>query len=456
MPRIRDIITNPSLRINSTGWSAEADGAADFSAATTGFDTAGLVQLTFTAASTPGAVAKILQAVTPGDTVSLGIHVRASRDQVMKLVATFLTADGTPISTTYGENKYVPAGVVTRITFAGAIVGEVPPNAATVSIAASVDLAAGSAWSAADTLQASKASATQTPGVIEWFDGASASSEWVGASNASASDRLFTYPILTPHGDRDPGPRVNIFFDTLHTAAVEVTVIAISEDGTIPVRNATKEFAVGGFSIVDYAPPIGVPVTYKAEQFDTDGVSVGFTESADTIIDGDPLTVWISDPLDPLSQVPVHADAEFGAKLSRTRQMRLVNLGDTTIALMGSMGLLEDVSLRCSTESLTDAAMLDRILMRTIVLVRSAPPHRIPRLLNVAIGQPNRSVWEAQYGSLFTGWDLSGAEVTRTDFDIIVPVVTWQAYIDAFPTWALFNAAYANWLDAIDNPPREA
>lgn len=456
MPRIRDIVTNPSLRTSSTGWSAEADGTATYSWETSGFDTSGLVQLTFTAASTPGAVAKVVQAVTPGETLSLGIHVRASRDQVMKIVVTFLTSAGTPISTVYGANQYVQAGVVTRLTTAGSSVGEVPSNAATVSIAASVDLTAGSAWTVADTLQASKASATLTPAVIEWFDGSSYSSEWVGIPNESASDRVFTYPILTPYGDRDPGPRVKIFFDTLLAGTVEVSVVAISEDGTVPVRNATRGFASGGFSVVDYAPPIGVTVTYKAAQFDAAGVDLGFTESAQTFIAGDPLTVWISDPLDPLSQVPVHADAMFGATLSRTRQMRLVNLGDETIALMGSMGLLEDVSLRCSTESLTDAALLDKVLLRTIVLIRSSPPHQIPRLLNVAIGNPKRSVWEAQYGSLFTGWDLSGAEVTRTDFDIIVPVVTWQAYIDAFPTWPLFNAAYTSWLNAIDNPPREA
>ena len=456
MPRIRDTITNAALRTSITGWAGEAEGTALVSRASTGFDGAGYLQLAFTAASVPGAVVKIEHAVTPGARVSPGIHVRPSRAQPMKLVVTFINAAGVPIATTYGDSIPVAAGEIRRLSMSAATLGTVPSGAATISIAASVDLALGTAWAAGDTMRASKASATLTEQVIEWFDGASQSSAWVGTANASASDRIFTYPVLTPNTDRDPSPRVGVRFDELHPDTATLTLVVISVDGTVEVRNARKAFAEGGFSIVDYEPPIGVEATYRAQQFNSAGVDLGFTESASTFLEGDPEIVWISDPLDPTSAVPVKADADLGGTLRRRRQMNLVNLGDTTIALMGSMGLLESVPLRCSTDNLEDAAMLDQILSRTIVLIRSSPPHRIPRCLNVAIGDPNKSVWEAQYGSEFTGWDLEGAEVSRTDFDIIVPVITWQAYIDAFPTWPAFNAAYATWLDAADSPPREA
>ncbi|ROS52922.1 hypothetical protein [Frigoribacterium sp. PhB24] len=257
-------------------------------------------------------------------------------------------------------------------------------------------------------------------------------------------------PVLTPDVD---DTSVGVRFSTVDPKTQTMTVVAITEEGSYPVRQADRAYAVGGFQVVDHEAPLGVVVTYRGQMFSADGADLGYTDSASTQLDIDPSLVVFSDPLVPSNRVILEAKGDFGTKRVRRRPGNTFRVGSRTIGLFAPLGLLEAVGLAVQTWTADEAATLNAVLEAMPVLVRSMPPARIPRQLYVAIDQPEVEDIDVQYGGGWSIYPLQGAEVSRSVTDIVVPIVTWQTYMDVYPTWAEFNAAYATWLDAMENPP---
>jgi len=95
---------------------------------------------------------------------------------------------------------------------------------------------------------------------LEPFDGASGSSYWSGAANASASYRIYTEPALRPIPVMSPVPRVEFEFTDLAPGTETATVYRVTADRTQRVRGAIDVYAAGGFAGVDAEPPFGWPV----------------------------------------------------------------------------------------------------------------------------------------------------------------------------------------------------
>lgn len=231
-----------------------------------------------------------------------------------------------------------------------------------------------------------------------------------------------------------------------------ITVTRTADGLSYVVRGASALFADGGAVLDDYEIPVGVVVSYVAEAFDSDGISLGAVAAlTGTIAAPDPKIVWISDPTNPNLTVSATAEMGFSAGLSRKRAVQTYQVGDRVVALLGPIGKLAGVPLRLVSLTAASTASLDVLLRQTAVLIRTAPPMRLPRLLYVVVPTmtENPLGWDGE-SSL---WDLSGDEIDATTLDILIPVVTWQDYIDAFPTWADMEAAYSTWFDAMKNPP---
>lgn len=264
---------------------------------------------------------------------------------------------------------------------------------------------------------------------------------------------------VTPFADMDPSPRVQVDIDDadLHVDATSITVWQQSKAGQYRVRNMIDRASVGGFFETDYEVPLGVPVTYRVEQFNSAGTSLGFILTLETQVDiADGLAV-LQDPLAPGNAVLVEAHVDFGGTLQRSRPTRVYQVGDTSIAQMGMRGLLQNVPLHCQTQSLEDADMLDLVLAETQVLVRLMPSGgRLPLVLNVVIPDPVEVPVDVQYGGEWVKWDLSGSEVSRTEIDIIVPTYTWQTVIDYHASfggdWSDLIAARSSWLEVRRDP----
>lgn len=264
---------------------------------------------------------------------------------------------------------------------------------------------------------------------------------------------------LTVWADMDPCPRARVEIDAadLDVGTDAVTVWQLTADAEVPVRSAIRVASAGGVIVTDYEIPFGVPVTYRVEQF-ASGLSTGFSDVELTgqvdIADG---FAVFSDPLDPARSVLVEAHLEFGSVLRRTRPTRVYRAGDFTAALSGVRGLLEDVPLRCSTRTLADADLLDSVLAATQFLVRLMPSGgRLPSVFHVVVPSPAEVPVDVQYGGEWIQWDLSGQEVSRSEVEILVPVINYQLFADAFATYGDAAAAYSTYLDALRDPPSAA
>jgi len=253
-------------------------------------------------------------------------------------------------------------------------------------------------------------------------------------------------------------------FGDLSRPRVQVTVSAVPEDAAITlfrlfgkyqttVRGALRESASGAFVVVDYEVPLGIPVTYRAELYDVSGESLGITNEATVTIAWPGDQVVISDPLAPASSIAVDGHSDFGGVLTRKRPYEQHNVSGRIITLMGLAGKLEGIPLVCNTRTIEAADELDGILDATLVLVRSAPPSRLPPLFYAVVGTVKQVPQDVQWGGEWVRWDIEGDETDSSPLDVQVPIITYQMYNDAFPTYGDFNAAYLTYLDALRNPP---
>lgn len=265
-------------------------------------------------------------------------------------------------------------------------------------------------------------------------------------------------PTLTPLSTMDPSPRVEVLVAAgeLNVATSTITIKQISEAGEYDVRDAVRVASAGGVFVRDYEPPLGIPVTYQAEQFDAAGVSLGLTGSATTIVAADPVMVVMQDPLAPLRAVRVKPLRGFAGKLSRARDSQLHRAGRRTLALMGEQGLLEQVPLQVWTGSLEDSLALEAVLDEGTLLVRSSPALPLPPLFYTSVPTYTRDPYNAPAFGEASKFEMAGDQVTRSTLPVIEPAVTWARYKAAFATWGAMKAAYSTWLDAKQDPPPEA
>jgi hypothetical protein len=249
-----------------------------------------------------------------------------------------------------------------------------------------------------------------------------------------------------------PTARITLREDDLLPGTARVTLYRIAEGRTTEVRAGKDLFAAGGAVLVDYEIPLGVPVTYRAQQYAEDGTELGYTGAVEVTVPVDsPYRGWISDPLDATVAVPVVFSDAAGRSPSAPIPGTVYRVGDRTVALVGQQGLLENLNMDFFTETLADRDALLGLLRSSggLVLIRSAPALQVPRLLYcwAANAVPDTFAGE------FTAWANTVQEVSPTEGGIVLSPVTWQTYIDAFPTWEAFNAAYLTWFDAMENPP---
>lgn len=233
-----------------------------------------------------------------------------------------------------------------------------------------------------------------------------------------------------------------------------ITVTRAADGVSYVVRGASALFADGGAVLDDYEVPVGVLVTYTAEAFDSSGVSLGpTTDTLTGTIVADPSMGWVSDPTNPNSVVQVELKDDFAQTLTTVRQVQTYQVGDRVVALLGALGKLSNLTLRMQTKTVDDYKTLVGILQQTAVLIRTAPPTLQPRLLYVVVPTVNMAQQDVQWGGGWVIADITGDEVDATTLDILIPVVTYQTYMDVFATYADAEAAYATYFDAIKNPP---
>lgn len=269
----------------------------------------------------------------------------------------------------------------------------------------------------------------------------------------------YTFDVVT--SPAPPSARLSFAPTDIPDGTHTISVTKSFDDVTLPVRGATSHYAVGGAVITDSEFPVGVTVSYMAEAFDDSGASLGTIGPVTAQVDSDPSMVWFSDPSNPNLVLQVEAPGDFAEELTEVREVQTYQIGNRIVALLGALGKLENIPLRVRTTSVEDGELLRTILRQTSVLIRTAPPVDLPRLLYVVVPQVKKkrtgSVNDIQYGGGWANWEMTGQEVTPTTLDILVPLVTWQSVIDALEgaTWTEAKALYPtdSWFDVIKDPP---
>lgn len=267
----------------------------------------------------------------------------------------------------------------------------------------------------------------------------------------------------TSSSDMTPSPRVKLDLDPtdLDGDTDTVTILQSSVWGQVIVRGAERKASTGGVIITDFELPAGVPVTYRVEQFDDGGVSLGY---ADLPLSGQveiPVgKVVIQDPLAPARAIMLNAHTSFAANLTRGRQVAIYQAGEKTFGMSGPRGLLRDVSLACWTENDDDRAALDAILQNSLILVRTDPSMRLPGAFYAVVGDTPQDSSGAFLGSTRDLAPFTGNQVTRPALEILAPLVTLQTVHDYLEekygpgsTLADFATEWATLLDVIRNPP---
>jgi len=150
-------------------------------------------------------------------------------------------------------------------------------------------------------------------------------------------------PTLTTYTDDAPTPRVEVYFDEFAPTTATVTVYRLAASREYQVRGAVRAATAGSLTRIDFECPFNILVSYRAEMFDADGISLGFTDATalPDVIDGpvpdDDLYPsdfffpdegligtgllsaysWLHNPLDPQGAVRVSAVNSSARTLSR-------------------------------------------------------------------------------------------------------------------------------------------
>jgi hypothetical protein len=141
--------------------------------------------------------------------------------------------------------------------------------------------------------------------------------------------------------------------------------------------------------------------------------------------------------------------------LTYSRDQQIYRVGDRTVALLGEIGMLESAPISLVPLDEDTAVQLTEILRAGVVLIRSAPPVPLPRLLYAAVPSIPRNPIGARSGRGYSVLPLTVNEVSRPQLKTLQAVVTLGRF-KYFPTLGDIKAAYTTLGDMKRNPPPEA
>jgi len=454
MATLTNLATNPQPKLNGDGWSSSGNGATTtwtrFSSGFAGSTDAFLELGWSTVTGGSDGHVRYTQPVTPGDRFSAALEVIPSRAQVFTPLIVFVDASNNILQSAYGVDVSVDAGAVARLGVGGLTV---PAGAAQAWVSGATSLDKGTPWQVGDKLKTSRVIVSNSLSVPPYFDGSYPQSLWLGTAFASASTFLVsTAPTVTPLPDWSPVPRMSVLFASLHPFAETITVERTVGNKRFRVRGAIDRYAVGGFGVLDTEAPKGVPSTYRAEQFDGSGLSLGYTDSATATLDFE--GSCIHQPLDPKRNVAYRFVQGAAADLVKPTPGEIFYPeGRGEAVWIGSQRRgLQGVNLDGATLTLEDAAKLDSMFgtpdepQTPILCIRTAGMDLPPTLFAV-VEEPHQMGFDRFQGGETIRWQMQGTQVAPPAPGLIVPLLTYADLDAAFATYAERDAHYASYFE---------
>lgn len=259
---------------------------------------------------------------------------------------------------------------------------------------------------------------------------------------------------VTALADAAPCPRVEVLIDGLDPAVASLTLWRVAEGRQVQVRGAVKVPVSSGFQILDVEAGFQVDTQYRAELFDADGNSLGFTaNSATVVLDVD--ATWVHNPVDPAGAVQIDLSDRSAQELSRPIGGTRYEVEQRTLAVFVTSrrsGLI-GVDLFFSTADPQTAAAFEAMLgdyttVRVPILcVRTAPFLDIPRTFYAAVLSPTRKPVNVHMGGSLIEWDAQADEAAPPFPGIVIPLLSRDDVDAAYATRDLLDAAYPTRLD---------
>jgi hypothetical protein len=291
--------------------------------------------------------------------------------------------------------------------------------------------------------------------MVDVVDGGNATSTYTDVLDGGNAFTVYPNPpTLVVVAEMAPVPHVEITVEGILDGAVTATLYRITDERTMRVRGLVNVPAAGGFGGIDTEVPFHQTVTYRAEFFNADGLSLGFGDSESTFVDY--YGTVIHQPLDPARAVdPILAQ---GAAKTLSRPFD----GDTIRPIGRSVPVyigngrsgLSDVVLDSITLTDQQAASMQSVFggydgdeQFPIICFRSSLPTGLPGVLFAVIPKPTAEPYAA-YGDSAVIWRITGQEVAPPVEGVVRPLLTYDDLENAYATYAEIETAYLTYLDA--------
>lgn len=262
-------------------------------------------------------------------------------------------------------------------------------------------------------------------------------------------------PTLTVSTDQNPDVRVLVVFSTLAAGTQTINVYRTAEGRQFKVRGGVNLFAVGGGAVMDFECPVGVPATYQAEQFNSSGVSLGFTDAtrvtvAATVL---PDASWaiLHQPLNPSASIRAVLDASTATDVQNVIPGSLVNPEGATVGMWvgGQRQGVSNLPLTVVAQSYADADEFRQMFggytsnFPSVLCIRTLSPVRLPRVLFAAVDVLHEST---DYFNQLVTFTLTVNEVRPPAPGLILPTLRREDLDAAYATRGAMDAAYATRL----------
>lgn len=387
--------------------------------------------------------------VTPGQSYTLSAYLRPTTAATVQsqLVIRYLDAGGSQTAAFVSTAAALPQTVFTRASVSGA--------APVGSVRAEVFIRATGSIISADRVEISAALLEQgTLGVFFYPD--DGVTVFDGTAYASASTFYAPDLTVTPALDANPCPRVEVLITDISPGVPVVDVYRLAAGREYKMRGGVQAAVSGALTRIDFEIPFGVPVTYRAEMFDSDGVSLGFTETVTVQLDV--AETWVHNPLDPQGATTVAFWETAARSLTRPSDGEVVYpLGRSVGVIVagqrhGLVGAVLDIVVDSVDQADRVQNMLGGYDRRAVPVIcfriGSNDRVRLPRPLFAGILTLSENDLTYVLGGDQITFGMTGDEVAPPTPALIVPLLT-RADLNAFyPSRAALNAAYLTRLDA--------
>jgi hypothetical protein len=255
-------------------------------------------------------------------------------------------------------------------------------------------------------------------------------------------------PVLTAYVDAAPCPRVEVFFPSFVAGTASVTVYRLAGGQERQMRGAVKAPTGGTFTRIDFEVPFNIPATYRAEQFNALGVSLGFTPSASvTVVSA---RSWMHNPLNPDGSVQIQLGGDSASSVVRPTPGTVSRpLGRRVGVVLseprrGVSGLQLDVRTQTVEDADAVQAMFGGTGAPPVVCIRLGADYdrmRVPQPLFLSALSVAEVDINYQWGGGEISHPIEGDEVDPPIPGLFIPLLRAKDINVSFATAAALNAS---------------